>query len=112
MRDRATLEIPAGLEEEYYQINPDILQSFNKLRPPLNIYRFLENVARITPYYKVGDRLSKEQAQELADLVAEAVLPPPPTRRATKPTRGSHELRLKDKQRRTDVKRMRRPPTD
>ncbi|QAZ66677.1 HD-GYP domain-containing protein [Solidesulfovibrio carbinolicus] len=74
MRDRATLEIPAGLEEEYYQINPDILQSFNKLRPPLNIYRFLENVSRITPYYKVGDRLSKEQAQELADLVAEGVI--------------------------------------
>ncbi len=48
----------------------------------------------------------------LADLVAEAVRPPLPTRRATKPTRGSHERRLKDKQRRTDVKRMRRPPTD
>jgi len=68
------LEVPAGLEEEYYQINPDILQSFNKLRPPLNIYRFLEPVSRITPYYKVGDRLSKEQSQELGDLVSQGVI--------------------------------------
>ncbi len=68
------MDIPAGLEEEYYQINPDILHSFSKFRPPLNIYRFLENVSRIAPYYKVGDRLSKEQAQELADLVTEGVI--------------------------------------
>uniref|UniRef100_I2Q550 HD-GYP domain-containing protein n=1 Tax=Desulfovibrio sp. U5L TaxID=596152 RepID=I2Q550_9BACT len=74
MRDRPTLDVPAGLEEEYYQINPDILQSFSKFRPPLNIYRFLEEVSRITPYYKVGERLSKEQTQELADLVAAGVI--------------------------------------
>ncbi|MHC1789894.1 HD-GYP domain-containing protein [Solidesulfovibrio sp.] len=74
MRERSTKEIPAGLEEEYYQINPDILQSFNKLRPPLNIYRFLEPVSRIASYYKVGDRLTKEQSQELAELVAEGVI--------------------------------------
>lgn len=48
----------------------------------------------------------------LAALVAEAVRPPAPPRRATKPTRGSKERRLQAKQRRTDVKRMRRRPTD
>jgi response regulator RpfG family c-di-GMP phosphodiesterase len=74
MRDRPTVDVPAGLEEEYYQINPDILQSFSKFRPPLNIYRFIETVSRITPYYKVGERLSKEQTQELADLVSEGVV--------------------------------------
>ncbi len=74
MRDRPTLDVPAGLEEEYYQINPDILQSFSKFRPPLNIYRFLEPVSRITPYYKVGERLSKEQTLELAELVAQGVI--------------------------------------
>lgn len=68
------MEVPAGLEEEYYQINPDILQSFSKFRPPLNIYRFLEPVSRIAPYYKVGDRLSREQSQELAELVAQGVI--------------------------------------
>jgi hypothetical protein len=74
MRDRPVKDVPAGLEEEYYQISPDILQSFNKFRPPLNIYRFLEDVGRITTYYKVGERLSKEQAQELTDLVGEGVI--------------------------------------
>ena len=74
MRERPTIEVPAGLEEEYYQINPDILQSFNKFRPPLNIYRFIENVCRIAPYYKVGDRLSKEQTEELADLVGQGLI--------------------------------------
>lgn len=48
----------------------------------------------------------------LAALVAEAVRPPAPPRRATKPTRGSKERRLQAKQRRTDVKKMRRRPTD
>lgn len=48
----------------------------------------------------------------LAALVAEAVRPPAPPRRATKPTRGSKERRLQAKQRRTDVKRMRRRPSD
>ena len=74
MRDRSTFDVPAGLEEEYYQINPDILQSFSKFRPPLNIYRFLEPVSRITTYYKVGERLSKEQTLELADLVSQGVI--------------------------------------
>ncbi|SDO36738.1 ribosome-associated protein [Microbacterium sp. ru370.1] len=48
----------------------------------------------------------------LAALVAEAVRSPAPPRRATKPTRGSKERRLQAKQRRTDVKRLRRRPTD
>ena len=50
--------------------------------------------------------------QRLAAIVADAVRPPAPPRRATKPTRGSKERRLQAKQRRTDVKRMRRRPTD
>jgi hypothetical protein len=74
MRDRPALEIPAGLEEEYYQISPDILQSFSKYRPPLNIYHFLEPVGRIAPYYKVGERLTKERTQELAELVTAGVI--------------------------------------
>lgn len=48
----------------------------------------------------------------LAALVADALRPPAPKRRATRPTRGAKERRLKAKQRRTDVKRMRRPPVD
>jgi ribosome-associated protein len=48
----------------------------------------------------------------LVDLLAKALLPPSPPRRATKPTRGSKERRLDAKKRRTDVKRLRRTPLD
>jgi len=48
----------------------------------------------------------------LVALVADALRPPEPPRRPTKPTRGSKERRLSSKKQRTDVKRLRRPPTD
>ncbi|MDZ8202051.1 alternative ribosome rescue aminoacyl-tRNA hydrolase ArfB [Microbacterium sp. SSW1-59] len=48
----------------------------------------------------------------LAALVADALRPPAPTRRKTKPSRGSQERRLSAKKRRTDVKRLRRPPSE
>ncbi|MBC9823966.1 aminoacyl-tRNA hydrolase [Terrabacter sp. MAHUQ-38] len=40
----------------------------------------------------------------LADLLREALAPPPPARRPTKPTRGSQQRRLAGKKRRADVK--------
>ncbi len=46
----------------------------------------------------------------LAALVGDALRPPSPPRRPTKPTRGAKERRLKAKQQRTDVKKLRRPP--
>jgi ribosome-associated protein len=90
----------------------------------------LSRVQRERVLERLGDRLvdgvltiaaSEQRAQlrnrdaaraRLAALVAEAVRPPAPPRRATKPTRGSTERRLQAKQRRTDVKKMRRRPTD
>lgn len=48
----------------------------------------------------------------LAALVADALRPPSPPRRPTKPTRGAKERRLKAKQQRTDVKKLRRPPQE
>ncbi|WP_022893029.1 alternative ribosome rescue aminoacyl-tRNA hydrolase ArfB [Agromyces subbeticus] len=48
----------------------------------------------------------------LAAVVAEALQPPSPMRRATSPTRGAKKRRLEAKKRRTDVKRLRRPPQD
>jgi ribosome-associated protein len=48
----------------------------------------------------------------LGALVAEALRPPAPPRRATTPTRGSKERRLQAKQRRTDVKGLRRRPRE
>ena len=48
----------------------------------------------------------------LAAVVADALQPPPPSRRPTRPSRGAQERRLDAKKRRTDVKRLRRPPHD
>ncbi|MBU4244831.1 MAG: HD family phosphohydrolase, partial [Proteobacteria bacterium] len=67
-------DIPDGLNEEYYQISTDILGSFNKYRPPLNIFLFKEDVARIMPYYKVGGRLTNEQVEELLAMTNEGII--------------------------------------
>jgi len=48
----------------------------------------------------------------LAAVVADALRPPPPSRRPTRPSRGAKERRLEAKKRRTDVKQLRRPPDD
>lgn len=48
----------------------------------------------------------------MAQLLREALAPPPPPRRPTKPTRGSQQRRLDAKTRRSQTKRMRRPPQD
>jgi ribosome-associated protein len=50
--------------------------------------------------------------QRLAQLLAEAMAPPPRARRGTRPTRGSVRRRLGAKQRRGDLKRHRRRPSD
>lgn len=50
--------------------------------------------------------------QRLAQLLREAADPPAPTRRATRPTRGSVERRLAGKKRRSQVKRGRGRPEE
>ncbi|MCW2500139.1 MAG: aminoacyl-tRNA hydrolase [Frankiales bacterium] len=53
-------------------------------------------------------------ADRMAQLLREAVAPPPAPRRPTRPTRGSKERRLQVKRQRSDLKRGRqaRPPED
>jgi response regulator RpfG family c-di-GMP phosphodiesterase len=74
MRADQKHDIPDGLNEEYYQISSDILGSFNKYRPPLNIFTFKEDVARVIPYFKAGGRLSNEQVEELARMTNEGLV--------------------------------------
>lgn len=66
--------VPDAMNEEFYQINLDILESFNKYRPPLDLFRFREDVARILPYCKGGARLTNEQVEELAGLVEQGLI--------------------------------------
>ena len=56
---------------------------------------------------------NRQAARErLADLVRHALLPPPPPRRATRPSRGATERRLDAKRRRAQTKRHRRSGPD
>lgn len=75
--------------------------------------RLVDGVLTIAASEHRAQARNRDAARDrLAVILAEAVRPPAPPRRATKPTRGSKERRLQAKQRRTDVKRMRRRPTD
>ena len=56
---------------------------------------------------------NREAARErLAELVRQALQPPPPPRRATRPSRGATERRLDAKRRRAQTKRHRRSGPD
>jgi len=48
-------------------------------------------------------------ADRMSGLLAEATAPPPRPRRPTRPSRAARERRLADKQRRSQIKRLRRP---
>jgi len=58
--------------------------------------------------YKSQLRNREAAAARLSALLTEASAPPPPPRRPTRPTRGSVERRLAEKQRRSRLKRLRR----
>jgi HD-GYP domain-containing protein (c-di-GMP phosphodiesterase class II) len=60
-----------NLDEEFYQISPDILASFPRFRPPLNLFIFKESVAQIQLYKKAQERLDQAAQDELAARVAE-----------------------------------------
>lgn len=75
--------------------------------------RLVDGVLTIAASEHRAQLRNREAARErLAALVADALSPPAPPRRPTKPSRGAKERRLKEKQRRTDVKQLRRRPRD
>jgi ribosome-associated protein len=62
--------------------------------------------------YRSQLRNREAAAARLSELLTEATAPPPPPRRPTRPTKGSNERRLAAKQRRSHIKRLRRPDAD
>ncbi len=66
--------IPDNISEEYYQISPDILASFPKYRPPLDLFKFNDDIAQLQPYSRKGSRLSKQQVEEINALCQDASL--------------------------------------
>jgi ribosome-associated protein len=51
-------------------------------------------------------------AARLSTLLTDATAPPPKARRPTRPSRAARERRLADKQRRSEIKRLRRPDAE
>ncbi|WP_278234631.1 alternative ribosome rescue aminoacyl-tRNA hydrolase ArfB [Isoptericola sp. AK164] len=78
-------------------------------------HRLVDGVLTVTASEHREQRRNRDAAaHRLAALVADAVAPPGPARRATRRTRGSQERRLKAKKQRSATKRMRssRPSRD
>ena len=69
-------------------------------------------VTVVASEHRAQIRNRQAAADRLVDLLRDAFAPPPPTRRATRPTRGSQRRRLEGKKRRGDVKRLRRSTDD
>ncbi len=62
--------------------------------------------------YRSQLRNREAAAERMAQTLTAATAPPPPARRPTRPTRAAKERRLADKQRRSQVKRLRRSAED
>jgi ribosome-associated protein len=75
--------------------------------------RLVDGVLTIAASEQRSQLQNREAAeQRLAQLLREAVAPPAPPRRATKPTRASKERRLNVKRQRSELKASRRRRTD
>jgi ribosome-associated protein len=75
--------------------------------------RMVDGVLTVTASEHRAQLRNRDAARaRLAAIVADALRPPPASRRPTRPSRGARERRLEAKKRRTDVKRLRRPPHD
>jgi ribosome-associated protein len=60
--------------------------------------------------HRTQERNREDARARLLGLLREAAAPPPPIRRATRPTKGSRERRLEGKSHRADIKRDRGRP--
>lgn len=66
--------VPENINEEYYQISAEILSSFSKYRPPVDLFFFKEDIAVLAPFSRKGARLTNEQVDEAAQLCADGKL--------------------------------------
>jgi len=75
--------------------------------------RLADGVLTVTASeYRSQLRNREAAAARLAEILTEATAPPPPPRRPTRPGRAARERRLADKQRRSEIKRLRRGPAE
>jgi ribosome-associated protein len=75
--------------------------------------RLTDGVLTVTASeYRSQLRNREAAAERMSDLLTQATGPPPRPRRPTKPSRGARERRLAAKQRRSQIKRLRRSTDD
>ncbi|CAN5671003.1 alternative ribosome rescue aminoacyl-tRNA hydrolase ArfB [soil metagenome] len=75
--------------------------------------RLVDGVVTVVASERRSQLRNREAATErLAELVAEAIAPPPPARRPSRPSKAAQGRRMDAKRRRGETKRLRRPPTD
>ena len=75
--------------------------------------RLVDGVITVTASEHRSQLRNREAAAtRLAALLTAATAPPRATRRPTRPSRAARERRLAAKQRRSEVKRLRRPPDE
>ncbi|MBG0791069.1 MAG: HD domain-containing protein [Desulfovibrionaceae bacterium] len=63
-----------SLSETYLQISPNILESFPKFRPPVDLYVFDTDIAQTKRYHKAEERLAKDRQEEVAGFAAGGLL--------------------------------------
>ncbi|HSD48708.1 MAG TPA: alternative ribosome rescue aminoacyl-tRNA hydrolase ArfB [Actinomycetota bacterium] len=72
-------------------------------------HRLVDGVLTVRASERRSQLRNREAALErMAEILAEALAPPPPRRRPTKPGRAAVERRLADKKRRSRTKQLRR----
>ncbi|HTG46171.1 MAG TPA: alternative ribosome rescue aminoacyl-tRNA hydrolase ArfB [Actinomycetota bacterium] len=75
--------------------------------------RLHDGVLTIVASSRRSQLQNREAARDrLAETLARAIAPPPPSRKATRPSRAANERRLADKKRRSRTKQLRRPDED
>lgn len=63
-----------GLSEVYLQISPNILESFPKYRPPVDLYVFDAPVAQVKKYHKAEARLGNDKQEVVARHAGDGML--------------------------------------